>query len=65
MKRFAFLKLFPAGWGSGNKVLAECQTNTIKEAQEHFQPMFPHIVLNCNGYAKVMETTYCIAEYVC
>lgn len=64
MKKFAFLVLFPTGnFASGNQVLADHECITQTEARAHFQNEYPLLPLDSNGYAKVGEKTYCIAEY--
>lgn len=63
MKRYALLRLFPAGnFQSGNQVMAETQPMTRDEAVLYFQNQFPLIPLNCDGYCKVGIESFCIAE---
>lgn len=62
MKKYALLLLFPCGHYSGNKILSE-YTGTWKDALEFFQKTFPTIPLNENGFHKIKEITYCIAEF--
>jgi hypothetical protein len=65
MKRYALLYLYPCGWGSGNKVIAEYACFHSDEAVKHFQTCYPSLELDSNGYAKVGEMTYCIAQFHC
>ena len=61
MIKFAFLKLFPCGWGSGNLVLKECLAASKAEAVKFFQQTSP-IALDGDGYGKQGEFSYCVAE---
>ena len=65
-KRFALLRLFPCGdFRSGNTVIAETDRYmTKKEALDLFQSAFFDLNLNSNGYAKIGDIRYCIAEFL-
>jgi len=70
MKRFAFLQLFPTPHPdmyntSGNKVMDEHSCSSFQEAVIEFRRRFPHLNLNDNGYSKVGNSSFCIAEYFC
>ncbi len=66
MKRYALLKLQPAGFASHNLVIAEHTAGSEALAIKHFQTIFTTKdgqTLDDNGYLKVGEVTFCIAEY--
>ena len=65
-KRYALLRLFPCGdFRSGNTVIAETnQYMTKEQAIDLFQSAFANLTLNSNGYAKIGEISYCIAEFL-
>ena len=63
MKKYYLLMLWPVGWsGSANKVMHESVKANSKEAIKEFQLLFPHLLLNDDGYAKIESISYCIAE---
>ena len=62
MNRFAFLKLFPCGRGSGNVIVNECRAASKPEAIKIFQQSSP-VSLDQEGYGKQGEFSYCVAEF--
>ena len=62
MKRYGFVKCWPVDiFCSGNSTLAECRAESVEAAALIFSTLF-NIRLNTNGYAKVGEITYTVAE---
>jgi len=60
MKKYALLKLFQ----SGNLVLKETTQGDMEDAVAYFQHVFniSGQTLNDNGYLKIGEITYTVAE---
>ncbi len=58
-KRFAFLELFE----NSNRVIAEGEYENKMVAVAAFQQKFPHLILNDDGYYKIGNLSYCVAEY--
>ena len=59
MKRFAFLFLL----NNSNMVMNEYYGITKADAVEHFQSKHPELTLDEDGYCKVGQVTWCVAEY--
>jgi hypothetical protein len=59
MKRYAFLRL---EYGA-NKVIADCGPCDFATALEKFRKMCINLTLDDSGYAKLGDTSFCIAEY--
>ena len=59
MKRFALLRLE----NNANKVIFDTQAATMKNAIEQFNKSLTSIQLDANGYGKLGDVTFCIAEY--
>lgn len=69
MKKFFLLKLYPCqpknGFifnCSGNLVIDETEAETEEKAIKFFQDKHIDLVLNCNGYAKFADVSYCVAQ---
>ena len=59
MKRFAFLRLERGA----NKVIFDANATDSKHAIEQFNKSLAGIQLDMDGYAKLGDVTFCIAEY--
>lgn len=60
MKRYAFLRL---QYGA-NQVIAECGPCDFKTALTKFREMVkPSLVLDDDGYAKLGDVSFCIAQF--
>jgi len=58
--------LYPIDYrAGGNKVLLEKTCKTQKEAVDYFGAWYPSLRLNNEGYCKVGEVSYCVAEFFC
>ena len=63
MKTFSLLQVYPCGWQSGNRPIGNDFECIVKpEAVLHFQQKYPQLNLNSDGYSKLGDISYCLAE---
>jgi hypothetical protein len=62
MHKYYLIMLWPVGFGSANKVMHEVYAETRLQAIEEIKLLFPHLLLDDDGYNKIDSISYCVGE---